>query len=185
MELSEIISGNNIIVCWIFTYIERFQYSLANIHIMLYRKMKKVCYRWFSFPGQWSLLTMLLKDNLMNVLIYKTQVPRNMEQLLCIDQPPLFKCIYETFYIGKINWRKQTGVTLQLIMETFWVVGLYLKIIRTELGFLFLAKDFFVLLYCHTTLITFSDVLTIFLTQKRTESVYHPLMHNKAFPILR
>ena len=113
----------------------------------------------------------------------KTQVPRNMEQLLCIDQPPLFKCIYETFYIGKINWRKQTGVTLQLIMETFWVVGLYLKIIRTELGFLFLAKDFFVLLYCHTTLITFSDVLTIFLTQKRTESVYHPLMHNKAFPI--
>ena len=59
------------IYIYIFYSLERFQYSLANIHIMLYRKMKKVCYRWLSFPGQWPLLTMLLKDNLMNVLIYK------------------------------------------------------------------------------------------------------------------
>ena len=108
-----------------------------------------------------------------------------MEQLPCIDQPPSYKSIYETFYIGKINWRKQTGVTLQLIRETFWVVGLYLKIIGTELGFSFLAKDFFVLLYCHKTLITFSDVLTIFLAQQRTEGFYYPLTHNKAFSILR
>ena len=118
---------------------------------------------------------MHLKDNLRNVLIYKnTSTTEHGTVALHWSTPFISEYLWNFLHwkdkLKKANRRDVTThygnlLSTRLVSQNNWYrTGLFIS-----------SKRLFVLLYRHTTLITFSDVLTIFLARQRTEVFYYPL----------